>query len=143
VLYDPQSGYYTSQQAQIGPKGDFFTSSHLGPDFAELLAEQLLEMWQHMGCPPAFSLVEMGVIFGAAVGFSMASAYLPARQAAGLEPREVLYQRPGLIGPTSGRNRKNIHRGLALLGLAGLLTGLPAWKACHISIAVPMLASGT
>ena len=75
-----------------------------------------------------FSFVEMGVIFGAAVGISMASAYLPARQAAGLEPKEVLYQRPGLIGPTSGRNRKNIHRGLALLGLAGLLTGLPAWN---------------
>lgn len=60
VLYDPQSGYYASHQSQIGPKGDFFTSSHLGPDFAELLAEQLLEMWHHMGCPPAFSLVEMG-----------------------------------------------------------------------------------
>lgn len=75
-----------------------------------------------------FSFWEMALILLAAVGFSMASAYLPARQAARLEPREVLYQRPGLVGTSSRRDWKNTYRGLALLFLAALLTGLPAWN---------------
>jgi SAM-dependent MidA family methyltransferase len=59
VLYHPQHGYYTSQVA-IGSKGDFFTSSSLGKDFGELLAEQFIETWQILGQPKPFTLVEMG-----------------------------------------------------------------------------------
>jgi SAM-dependent MidA family methyltransferase len=60
VLYHPQEGYYTSQNAIIGPQGDFITSPHLGHDFGELLAVQCLEMWQRLGQPEPFCLVEMG-----------------------------------------------------------------------------------
>ncbi len=60
VLYDPQFGYYATNQVNIGPAGDFYTAPHLGSDFAELLAEQFVEMWQVMGQPTAFTLVEMG-----------------------------------------------------------------------------------
>ena len=60
VLYDPDQGYYATNQAQIGVAGDFFTSPHLGPDFGELLAEQFLDMWVIMGKPDRFTLVEMG-----------------------------------------------------------------------------------
>lgn len=38
----------------------FFTSSSLGKDFGELLAVQFKEMWQNLGCPNPFYLVEMG-----------------------------------------------------------------------------------
>ena len=44
VLYDSQQGYYGSGNVNIGSEGDFFTSSSLGPDFGELLAEQFKEM---------------------------------------------------------------------------------------------------
>lgn len=60
VLYDPQQGYYNHHLPQIGPQGDFFTSPHLGSDFGELLAEQLVEMWEVLGKPQPFTLVEMG-----------------------------------------------------------------------------------
>ncbi|TAD79732.1 MAG: class I SAM-dependent methyltransferase [Oscillatoriales cyanobacterium] len=60
VLYDPQGGYYASRDRQIGPQGDFITSPHLGPDFAELLAEQVAECWDRLGCPDPFQIVEMG-----------------------------------------------------------------------------------
>ncbi|MFH0787157.1 MAG: FtsX-like permease family protein [Pseudomonadota bacterium] len=75
-----------------------------------------------------FSVVEMALILFFAGLISLISAYIPARQAAGLQPREVIYQRPGLIEPTRTRSRKNLYRGMGLLGLAGLLTGLPAWN---------------
>lgn len=75
-----------------------------------------------------FSFLELWLILLLSITLSMVSAFLPARQAAGLEPREILYQRPGLVGSTRNRNRKNLFLGLGLLGLAGLLTFLPAWN---------------
>ena len=74
-----------------------------------------------------FSFMEAGVMISLSIVISMASAYFPARQAARLEPREVIYQRPGLIGLGRTQSRKNLYGGLGLVGLAGLLTGLPAW----------------
>lgn len=60
ALYHPEHGYYTSKEAIIGPGGDFITSPHLGHDFGELLAIQFVEMWQRLGRPVPFQLVEMG-----------------------------------------------------------------------------------
>jgi len=60
VLYHPQFGYYASSAANIGAQGDFVTSPHFGADFGELLAEQFVEMWEILGCPMPFTLVEMG-----------------------------------------------------------------------------------
>jgi SAM-dependent MidA family methyltransferase len=61
ALYHPESGYYSSNKVKIGFKGgDFFTSSHLGSDFGELLAVQFHQMWEILGQPGVFSLVEMG-----------------------------------------------------------------------------------
>jgi putative ABC transport system permease protein len=74
-----------------------------------------------------FSFPELGLILLLSIIIAMASAYLPARQAAGLEPREVLYQRAGMIDPARKRNRKNLYLGIGLLIMAGLLTSLPAW----------------
>ncbi|MDJ0532863.1 MAG: class I SAM-dependent methyltransferase [Xenococcaceae cyanobacterium MO_207.B15] len=60
VLYHPEYGYYSSPVVDIGKKGDFFTSVALGKDFGELLAIQLQEMWQKLGYPKLFTVVEMG-----------------------------------------------------------------------------------
>ncbi|MBD2571077.1 class I SAM-dependent methyltransferase [Anabaena lutea] len=65
VLYHPEYGYYSSDTVKIGFQGgDFFTSSSLGNDFGELLAVQFFQMWQILGQPTPFSLVEMGAGFG-------------------------------------------------------------------------------
>ncbi len=60
ALYHPEGGYYTTKDAILGHQGDFVTSAHLGHDFGELLAIQFAEMWEHLGRPQPFLLVEMG-----------------------------------------------------------------------------------
>ncbi|MBN3939566.1 class I SAM-dependent methyltransferase [Nostoc sp. NMS9] len=61
ALYHPEYGYYSSDALKIGFKGgDFFTSPNLCSDFGELLAEQFLQMWEILGKPVPFSLLEMG-----------------------------------------------------------------------------------
>jgi SAM-dependent MidA family methyltransferase len=60
ALYHPDYGYYSRQVEHLGPRGDFITAAHLGPDFGELLASQFADMWQRLGAPDPFHLVEMG-----------------------------------------------------------------------------------
>jgi len=60
ALYHPEWGYYASQRSPIGARGDFVTSPHMSADFGELLAEQFADMWNRLGQPCPFHLVEMG-----------------------------------------------------------------------------------
>ncbi len=60
ALYHPQFGYYSTRESIIGPQGDFVTSPHMGHDFGETVAEQFVDMWQTLGQPNPFTLVEMG-----------------------------------------------------------------------------------
>lgn len=58
-LYHPQYGYYTSTRTRIGKQGDFFTSSSVHSLFGQLIARQIVQLWQLMGEGP-FVLVEQG-----------------------------------------------------------------------------------
>ncbi|MFL6539036.1 MAG: class I SAM-dependent methyltransferase [Chthoniobacterales bacterium] len=60
ALYHPRHGYYTSGRAQIGRRGDFFTNVSVGAVFGELLARQFHEMWEALGRPEPFTIVEQG-----------------------------------------------------------------------------------
>lgn len=60
VLYHPIYGYYCADGVKIGSQGDFFTASSLGSDFGEMLARQVIEIWQHLSYPNPFILIEMG-----------------------------------------------------------------------------------
>jgi SAM-dependent MidA family methyltransferase len=55
-----EAGYYSHRASIMGQGGDFFTSVHLGDAFGAMLAVQLFEMWQRLGSPQSFDLVEMG-----------------------------------------------------------------------------------
>jgi SAM-dependent MidA family methyltransferase len=59
ALFWPQGGYYI-QREPIGPSGDYYTSPLVHPAFGALLAAQLFQMWQLMGRPEPFTVVEMG-----------------------------------------------------------------------------------
>lgn len=59
-LYDQQYGYYNLPNLEIGTKGDFFTSTTISADFAQLLAIQLKQFWEVLGKPKPFYLIEMG-----------------------------------------------------------------------------------
>jgi SAM-dependent MidA family methyltransferase len=59
ALFWPQGGYYL-QQEPIGPSGDYYTSPLAHPAFGALLAAQLFQIWQLLGRPEPFTVVEMG-----------------------------------------------------------------------------------
>jgi SAM-dependent MidA family methyltransferase len=60
VLYHSQHGYYAISGSRISESGDFLTSPHLADDFGEMISVQLYQMWQILGSPQLFSIVEMG-----------------------------------------------------------------------------------
>jgi SAM-dependent MidA family methyltransferase len=60
VLYHPQAGYYATNTELIGEGGDFLTSPHLATDFGETIAIQLHQIWEILGRPQLFHLIEMG-----------------------------------------------------------------------------------
>lgn len=64
ALYSPSLGYYTKVASKIGRSGDFYTSSHLHPIFGAMIGRQMEEMWNFMGRPDIFHIVEMGAGMG-------------------------------------------------------------------------------
>lgn len=64
ALYHPGQGYYSSDRAQIGRRGDYFTNVSVGPLFGRLLAAQFAEMWEKLGSPDNFVIVEQGAHHG-------------------------------------------------------------------------------
>ncbi len=60
ALYHPEKGYYRMVKKRLGPGGDFITAPEITSLFGELIALQMIELWQLMGSPEKFQLVEMG-----------------------------------------------------------------------------------
>jgi SAM-dependent MidA family methyltransferase len=60
ALYHPELGYYSSGRCAIGRRGDYFTNVSVGPLFGRLLAAQFAEMWESLGRPEDFVIVEQG-----------------------------------------------------------------------------------
>ncbi len=60
VLYHPGEGYYHSFRERTGPRGDYYTSPQIHPIFGQLLARQFHQMWEILGHPASFTLVEVG-----------------------------------------------------------------------------------
>jgi SAM-dependent MidA family methyltransferase len=64
ALYHPQFGYYSSGRCAIGRRGDYFTNISVGPLFGKMLAAQFAEIWEMMGRPHDFTIVEQGAHHG-------------------------------------------------------------------------------
>jgi SAM-dependent MidA family methyltransferase len=71
ALYHPDQGYYASGRARVGKEGDFFTSVSVGGIYGRLLASVCREVWERLGRPSPFTIVEQGANDG-----SMASDIL-------------------------------------------------------------------
>src|SRR5512137_1800194 len=59
-LYEPGLGYYTSPGRKVGAEGDFYTSSNVHEVFGRLIGREISRMWEVMGHPSAFQIVEVG-----------------------------------------------------------------------------------
>lgn len=60
ALYEPGYGYYVSGPARIGWEGDFYTSTDIGSFFAHCMGRQLQQMWERLGKPHPFTVLEQG-----------------------------------------------------------------------------------
>ena len=60
ALYHPRHGYYRSPREKMGRAGDYLTSPEVHPLFGHMVGRQLAEMWEVMGSPARFDLLEMG-----------------------------------------------------------------------------------
>lgn len=66
ALYHPLHGYYTKPEATRFL--DYYTSVDVHPVFGRLLTRQFAEMWERMGRPARFTLVEVGSGVGRLAG---------------------------------------------------------------------------
>ncbi|MBA3960978.1 MAG: SAM-dependent methyltransferase [Chthoniobacterales bacterium] len=64
ALYQPELGYYSSGRCAIGRDGDYFTSVSVGPLFGRMMAAQFGEIWEKLGQPSEFTIVEQGAHHG-------------------------------------------------------------------------------
>lgn len=60
ALYEPTYGYYVSGPAKMGWEGDYYTSTDVSSFFASCMGKQLLQMWELLGHPTPFVVVEQG-----------------------------------------------------------------------------------
>ena len=59
ALSHPRHGYYTVARP-IGAQGDFITAPEVSQMFGELVGFFFVNLWQQMGQPPSFTLLELG-----------------------------------------------------------------------------------
>src|ERR1017187_1592298 len=60
VLYEPGYGYYVTGQAKMGWEGDYYTSADVADFFANSMGCQLQRMWEKLGKPDPFIVLEQG-----------------------------------------------------------------------------------
>jgi SAM-dependent MidA family methyltransferase len=60
ALYHPTLGYYARDRKKIGREGDFYTAPSVHPVFAEVLADVAARLWEELGRPEEFVLLEWG-----------------------------------------------------------------------------------
>jgi SAM-dependent MidA family methyltransferase len=60
ALYDPAHGYYRRARDPFGTHGDFYTAEQIQPVFGILTAARIRSLYQAMGAPPDFTVVELG-----------------------------------------------------------------------------------
>ena len=60
ALYEPNYGYYVTGEARMGWEGDYYTSTDVSTMFAHCMARQLKQMWEQLGSPSHFCVLEQG-----------------------------------------------------------------------------------
>jgi len=60
ALYHPQYGYYRHGKGPFGMHGDYYTAEQLQPVFGILIAAHIRTLFDALGRPPEFTVVELG-----------------------------------------------------------------------------------
>jgi len=88
-LYHPEFGYYRRPHDPFGIRGDFYTAEQLQPVFGILIAERIRNLWQRMGAPEEFTVVELGAGRGEMAEALREFRYLPVDIGAGSLPERI------------------------------------------------------
>jgi len=89
ALYDPERGYYRSEDARPGREGDFLTAPEAHPIFGQVVARQLDDAWVRLGRPDRFVVREHGAGTGA-----LAAAILDGLRSDGSDLAATIRYRP-------------------------------------------------
>lgn len=60
ALYHPEFGYYVGPRERFGREGDFFTAPEMTSLIGELLTMQWIQVWEAMGAPDPWQVIEIG-----------------------------------------------------------------------------------
>jgi SAM-dependent MidA family methyltransferase len=60
ALYHPEHGYYRHPRDPFGREGDFYTAEQVQPVFGILIAARIRQLFETMGRPAGFTVVELG-----------------------------------------------------------------------------------
>jgi SAM-dependent MidA family methyltransferase len=60
ALYHPRFGYYSTHGEAMTRGGDYVTSPEVHPVFGALVAKQIIEIWDALGRPGRFDVIELG-----------------------------------------------------------------------------------
>lgn len=60
ALYHSRHGYYAATEEAIGRRGDYLTSPEISPLFGAMIGRQAAEVWERLGHPREFTIIEAG-----------------------------------------------------------------------------------
>ena len=126
ALFWPDGGYYTGSDP-VGASGDYYTSPLAHPAFGALLAVQLFQMWQLLGCPHPFTVVEQGAGSGRlcrdVTGYAdhLTEGFRDALRYLCLDLRPVAHAVPSPQGDTGPSVAQVVASGVPLRGVTGCL----------------------
>jgi len=88
ALYDADFGYYRrpADRDPFGKSGDFFTAEQLQPVFGILIAARIRQIFEAMGAPAGFTVVELGAGRGEMADAFSEWRYVPVDVGAGALP---------------------------------------------------------
>jgi SAM-dependent MidA family methyltransferase len=127
ALYEPNHGYYVSGRVKIGWEGDYYTSTDVADFFANCMGRQLQHMWEELGRPTLFSVLEQGAGRGdlaravrrwatlEASDFNMALDYQAEDISAGQNALTTLQEKDASSEPENERKPQNVQAPSVLL----------------------------
>lgn len=135
ALYDPLDGFYEAG-GHAGRRGDFLTSPELGPLFATAVAAALDAVWEELGRPDPFVVVEAAAgagtlardVLAAAPGCSPALRYVLVERSASLralQQERLALEEPAMaLGPALPNSDPDEDEAVSIPGTGPLVTSL-------------------
>ncbi len=89
ALYHPEHGYYRRGRDPFGVAGDYYTAEQLQPVFGILVARAIRRLFEELGQPPEFTVVELGAGRREMEPSLSAFRYLPIEVGGGELPERI------------------------------------------------------